>query len=195
MGCKLLPIYRREYKTHNLHHNRSLHSDLFIELLWRNASFTQVKAFMLKGKEMEISAVIFILGVIALISAVYINSKSDSTAFQDTLKKISFIEGKYKDLEKVLNSNITSVGNMNVRLESMLESNKKTVASCESVDKDIVSLHQYCAKLKDSEIDLREKLSKKRPIIKFDTPITFEVVQREVKTGQGVKALIKEKKK
>lgn len=148
---------------------------------------------MLKEKKaMTVTVIIFVIGVASMFTAVYITINSDSTAYKQTLEKISLIESAQKQQGDLINSNIGTIANTNVKLNAMLEANGKTVKSCESLDDDIKALHAYCSKLKEQQLELREKLANKRPIIKFDTPITFEVIQKSAQPkGRGTKALIK----
>lgn len=58
------------------------------------------------------------------------------------------------------------------------------------IDFDIDALNARSEKLKESQIELQDKLSRKRPVITLSQPIPVEVTK-----GSGVKALIKDTSK
>lgn len=142
-----------------------------------------------KGNEMMSLLFIFIACVVTMFAAIYIYNKTESTAFHETQKKIQEQAVKLKELEGLLSSNIGTVAVANTRVRSLEE---KMICFTEKVDKaesEVDHLQEHCAKLRESQISIKDMLSNKRPVIKVTTPIPVEVV------GKTDPTLIKKIKK
>lgn len=141
---------------------------------------------------MELTAsVVFVLGVLMMISAIWINSKKDSTAGDETLKKINAVQADNQYLKTLINSMQSSDSSMAervVRLEGELLHVKGDAVLCGT---ELNNLKERCDKLKDSQIGLQEKLSNKRPVIMVKEMPKSQVAIDLIQNGQGIDALLK----
>ena len=149
---------------------------------------------MNKGeKHMEnISAIVFILGAILLIGSVYIYSRSDYSAYTATLASINTCKADIKRIEGLINSNIQSVALNNTLVMSLETKVKEVKEDCKMNAYDTDALNARCEKLKESQIDLQDKLSKKRPILKLIQPVSVDIVEKQ---ESKVKSIIRESSK
>lgn len=141
----------------------------------------------LRGKEMDFGFIFFLLGVVCFLGMFYFYNKKEDGKYSKTLESVKAAEAKVRVLENLINSNIQTVALCNQRVtdvEKLIESVKET---CKTLDFDIDALNARSEKLKESQIELQDKLSRKRPVITLSQPLSVEVTK-----GSGVKELIKE---
>lgn len=134
---------------------------------------------------MFFSVMLAAFGITSLIAAMYIYSQSDETANAKMLKIVEAQDQRLKELDKLVTSNVESVGSNNMRVKALDEKVDKVFGICQGNEKLISGLEEYCSKLKGTQIELQDQLSKKSPVIKV------EIVD-EKKKGKGVRSLIKE---
>lgn len=126
-------------------------------------------------KNMQVVAVIFILGVLMIIGSVFIYSKAEDTAYDKLLAKYNENNAKIKELEGLLNSNISTAGSANVNAKDAKEQVEKKLAEFRS---ELDVFRDQCADTREKQIELRDALSKKRPQINIPTgPIVVEIVK------------------
>ena len=129
---------------------------------------------------------IFVACILAMFAAIWVYNKSEDTAFHDTKLRITELEmvldtneDKVKKLEELLNSNINTVASSNLKvmeLEKQVEALKNIVRRIEQKTGDEVSgLQEHCAKLREGQIGLQEKLSRKEQTTTIKGPIEVEV--------------------
>ncbi len=131
-----------------------------------------------KGKEMTSVILVFVACAILMFAAIYIYNNQESTAFHETQKKILEQAAEIKALDSLLTSNIGTVATLNTRVKSMEEKLVCYSGKIEKAERDVDHLQEHCAKLRESQIDIRNMLSSKRPVLKVTTPIPVDMVQR-----------------
>lgn len=144
----------------------------------------------LRGKEMDFGFIFFLLGVVCFLGMFYFYNKKEDGKYNQTLEIVKVAEAKVKSLEKLINGNIETVSLCNRRVtevEKLIDSVKDT---CKTLDFDIDALNARSEKLKETQIELQDKLSRKRPVITLSQPIPVEV-----KNGGGINSLIKQSSK
>lgn len=126
---------------------------------------------------MSVHGVVFIVGVIMIISAIFIYSKSEGTALHDVLEKYGAQQSEIKELRELLNKNIGSVAEANTKVNGFDQAIK---AGSDKIDKfkdEMDVFREQCLKLRGDQINMNEALSKKRPIVKLPTgPIQIEIL-------------------
>ena len=139
---------------------------------------------------MDVGIVIFILGFLMIVASIYVYSSKDHSAYQEVLETVTKQQAKIADLDKLISSNILSVGNCNVKCDEVEKKIEKLSESCKDNESSIVNLQVFCTKMKETQIDMQDKISNKRPVLKFMQPVPVEIVDKK---GRGVKALIRTK--
>lgn len=131
-----------------------------------------------KEDSMSVGAVMFIMGVLMIIASVWIYSKSEDTAFDKLLDKQNQQQGKIKELEELINSNISTVAKSNLRVQDVETSNKETVAKVDKFREELDVFRDQCADTREKQAHLRDALSTKRPIVnlKPSGPIQIEIM-------------------
>jgi len=126
-----------------------------------------------KGNEMEMIFSVFIVCVFMMFGAMWIYSKKENTAYHQTLSLVNALQTKIKAQEDLLNSNISTVAGWTKRIKDYEDQvvNFKGVVSKgqEEIDK----LQDHCAKLRESQIQTKDMVSGKRPVVKVVLPIEF----------------------
>lgn len=125
----------------------------------------------------------FVLFCVAVIAAVCIIKLYDEHFYgkrAEVFKIAKAAETKVLELEKLLNSNIMTVGKCNMAVEEVKKDLFCLTGKIDKTDEQLDNLQDHCAKLRESQIDLREILSKKRPIHRHD-PIVISVQSGKVK--------------
>lgn len=143
---------------------------------------------------LSITIILFLFGAGALMASVFVYSKHDDTAFTQTLMTIKTLQGRVNELEKLLQSNIQTVGSCNIKCDSVIKMVETVSKNCEDLHNETGDLQAMCLKLKEKDMELQEKISSKRPIIKFPEAVPVQLVPGRA-LGKGVKSLIKENKK
>lgn len=160
---------------------------------------------------MSVSAVIFILGVLMIIGSVWIYSKSEDTAYDKLLSKYNETSAKLKELEGLVNSNISTAGSANINAKDAKTQVETKLAEFRT---ELDVFRDQCADTREKQIQLRDALSRKRPQINIPTgPIVFEIHETRPRTqpaggtattkpdpkkkplGRGVKSVLGEQSK
>lgn len=129
----------------------------------------------------------FILGVVVC----YFGLTYKEGHSTDYLKRlIDNQETRIIVLQKQYKSNNEKQDSMKLEMEEIRKKSMVHSFDCEKLSEEIDGLSEYCEKIKLSQIDLQDKLSNKRPVLKVSTPIPVQIVE-EKKTGKGVESLIK----
>lgn len=145
----------------------------------------------MKERYEMISITLFVLAVCMLIGAIFIYSQKEDSAYSDTLHQINKVNAEVNSLKTLVNSNIESVGKLNVKLESVLSLTKDLNIDCDNLDNSLGELKSQCIKLREEQFTLREKLSAKKSVIQLPQGFTVELINKNNDKGKGVKALIK----
>lgn len=125
---------------------------------------------------MSIVFTIFITGCILMIASIYIYSKCEDTAYKDTIEKVNFVIGENKRLEKIINGNITTVANNNLRTDNLVKQFEVIVKECETLDHQIGELKAFCQKLKEAQLSADKTSS-----VNFQNPLVVQVVETQAK--------------
>lgn len=129
-------------------------------------------------KNMEkVALAIFVVGTIMIIGSIWIYSKKDESAYQATLKIVNDNKAEISSVKALVNANIETIGKTNLRITELSEMFHKNLELCKDNDDSIKNLQVYCVKLKESQLENQEKISKLRPVIKVElveTPKTID---------------------
>jgi hypothetical protein len=125
----------------------------------------------------------FVLFCVAVIAAVCIIKLYDEHFYgkkSEVYSRVAKMEATVREFDRLLNSNIATVGKCNQNVEEVKKDMFCLTGKVDKTDEQLDNLQEHCAKLRDSQIDLRELLSKKRPIHRHD-PIVISVHSGKVK--------------
>lgn len=139
--------------------------------------FKKIEATKSKGDPMSSVLLFFLAGVVCLFAAVWIYSKSEDTAYHKVLETYNRLVGEYntvKTANEVLTKSNEELTSRIVTLTGQIEAQSAQMAE---VVKDCEAAQSHCAKLRESMIDLQDKVSKKSPVHKFEGPILVEIVK------------------
>lgn len=147
---------------------------------------------MTRGISMTTILIIFVACIILFAATLYLNEERNKSDYTLVMSQLNTMRVTNKALDERLTANIQTIGNNNIKTRELAQ-------EVETLSKEIDSLQVYCAKMKDSQVDLQDQLSKKRPVHvhKHTGMIPIEVYTPSVKAtptkGKGVEALIKKK--
>ena len=147
-----------------------------------------------KGAEMESLIFIFIACIVAMFAAIYVYNKKEDTAYAETVSKLTQVSAELKKAQDSLNEQRTLVVNQNLKLKEFED--KITCASDElkKFKVEIDQLQEHCARLREQQIELKDKLASKRPVINISTPIPVSITptQADPKLMKKLKTQLKE---
>jgi hypothetical protein len=140
--------------------------------------------------KMAVFVACFVLSVLFFGAGLYFFQNQESTAFHKTLALIDKVGVEIKSVETLVTSNISTVGNANVRI-GLLEDSVKKMRDELDVFRDQV------ADTREKQIKLRDALSRKRPQLTFSSPVPVELINNAklktpVKEVKKLKEQIKE---
>lgn len=139
-----------------------------------------------RGKEMDFEFGFFLAGVVCFFGMFYFYNKKEDGKYARALTRVEELNKTIKTLEGLINSNIQTVALCNSRVSGVEASIIAVKKECEGNAFDIDALGARSEKLKEAQIELQDKLSKKRPVIQLSQPVSVDVVN-----GGGIKSLIK----
>jgi septal ring factor EnvC (AmiA/AmiB activator) len=128
-----------------------------------------------KGAEMESLIFIFIACIVAMFAAVYVYSKKEDTAYHETKVELLKVQATLKSAQDSLNQQRTLVVNQNLKIKEFEE---KLVCASDELKKfkvEIDNLQEHCARIREQQIQLKDQLANKRPVLKVTTPIPVQI--------------------
>jgi chromosome segregation ATPase len=128
-----------------------------------------------KGDEMTSLVFIFVACIAAMFAAIYVYNKKEDTAYSEVLSKLSQVKVELKSAQDSLNDQRTLVANQNLKLKEFEE--KLTCASDElkKFKVEVDNLQEHCARVREQQIELKNQLANKRPVLKVTTPIPVQI--------------------
>lgn len=153
---------------------------------------------MKKGGEMVVVIMVFTTCVLAMFAAIWVYNKSEDTAFHETKDKITVLESQLTDLrlklkssEDLLSSNINTVASTNLKIKDMEEKvlvctslfQSNTKKTSESVE----MLQEHCAKLREGQVTLQERLSAKDQKINIDLNLSKPALKKALPLKKKLK--------
>lgn len=124
-----------------------------------------------KGKEMQMIILIYVACALTMFGAIYIYSKKEDTAFSETLNKYQSLQVELKSATDSINAQRTTIMLQADKIKKFEETIDKF---CEEIKKqkiEIDNLQEHCAKIREQQIELKDKVSSKRPVLKLNQPI------------------------
>jgi len=143
-----------------------------------------------KGDEMSVVIFVFIACIVAMFGAIWIYNKSEDTAYASTVKKLQSVEADLKQ------ANTQWESAKNIALQQGLkitELESKVTCAQDELKKfkvEIDNLQDHCARIREQQIQLKDQLANKRPVLKVQQPIPVQVV--DPKLMNKVKKQMKE---
>lgn len=129
-----------------------------------------------EGGFMSVSAIVFLVGLGLCVVALLIYMKAEDTPFHKTLEKINAVSGDVKELktmienqDKAIKEQSTKIQQAEWELAQMKVINTETSKECDATQ-------DHCAKLREGQIELRDMISKRRPVTKIQGPIQIEIL-------------------
>ena len=115
---------------------------------------------------------------------------AETNDYNSFVIKANIFESRIRSLEGQLKEASAMEKSTTDLVKSLSEKNSDN-------EKEIAYLQDHCAKIRDSQISLRESLSSKRPIVKFSQPVPVNIVlnkgnSADAKLVKKVKSQIKE---
>lgn len=135
---------------------------------------------------------IFVASVIVLAIAVFIYNRAERNASAQVAAQIKTFLAKLKEIDDRTTGNTSTVVSAKTQLDLFIKIFEKEMSSYQS---EIAVFRDQLAETREKQMQLREDLSRKRPIVKFSGPIPVEIHNNPTppKKGKGVGALIKGK--
>jgi len=127
---------------------------------------------------------VFIIALVLALLLFFHNTTTTNSSSKHDAEKAKdsafACELKYNDMHRLVNSNIQSVGECNIKIRSLISMVESLNKLCHDVSAThSTNAHKYI-ELYDKQMQLQDKLSNKRPVITI---------------GKGIEALIKESSK
>jgi hypothetical protein len=118
----------------------------------------------MKGNKMAESALIAALFGSVAIYIIYKYYQNEVMEYNQVANTTTMVQVRVKALEK--------------RLEDLDGLSKKVFDRVAELETDVTEVQDHCAKIRDAQISLRDKLSRKRPIIELRQPVPVEITHK-----------------
>lgn len=155
-------------------------------------------------KMFEVSVGLLCLAFLLVVIALIVYFKADDTYGHQSLEKLNKYIADQKEKDKSLDTLLLSnAGNSNAIEHISKETEKKLKEMYERIEKQDDRLDVFeaqCADTREKQIQLRDDLSKKRPVVQMKGVLPVEIymnntpedAKRKSGLGKGVKSLFKE---
>ena len=131
-----------------------------------------------RGNEMEMIIFVFVACIMTMFAAIWVYNKKDDSAYALVNRELLVVKHQLKEISFEISQNLKQ---------------KETITCfAEKLDKlgeDVDNVQEHCAKLRESQMLLREQLSNKRPITRFQGPIQVEFIQSAKSNAKKIKEL------
>ena len=130
-----------------------------------------------KEEKVSVGAIMFLLGVVMIIASILIYSKAEDNSFSTLLNKQNEQSGKLRELENLLNSNISTIAANNLRVQDCEKSNTAMKTELERMRIELDVFRDQVGDTREKQIHLRDALSRRTSNIKLPTgPIQIEIM-------------------
>ena len=127
---------------------------------------------------MEMIIFVFVACIMTMFAAIWVYNKKDDSAYALVNRELLVVKHQLKEISFEISQNLKQ---------------KETITCfAEKLDKlgeDVDNVQEHCAKLRESQMLLREQLSNKRPITRFQGPIQVEFIQSAKSNAKKIKEL------
>ena len=131
-----------------------------------------------RGNEMEMIIFVFVACIMTMFAAIWVYNKKDDSAYALVNRELQVVKHQLKEISFEISQNLKQ---------------KETITCfAEKLDKlgeDVDNVQEHCAKLRESQMLLREQLSNKRPLTRFQGPIQVEFIQSAKSNAKKIKEL------
>ena len=141
----------------------------------------------LRGSSMTVYVVFAVVCVATLLGSLWVYNKREDTVYDNTWSEIHKANSNYAESKMKFDESVRTMQAAQARIESLEKMVEHMNKNCNAVHAENTATMKKCADLELKQIELQDKLSRKRPVITLSQPIAVEVTK-----GSGVKALIKE---
>lgn len=137
---------------------------------------------------------IFVACIVVMFATVWVYNKKEDTAFHETLNKLTQTQVELKKVQEELSSHRTVVMNQNVKIKEFEDKVQCAHDELKKFKVEIDNLQEHCAKIREQQIQLKDQLANKRPVLKVTTPIPVQVVGSQTTQKADPKLINKIKK-
>lgn len=130
-----------------------------------------------KGDEMTPILLIFAVCIITMLAAVWVYNKKEATAFHQTLEQVNLLRGEFKQAQE----DLKELKEFSELQESLINAQADEISCLIDAGEKLESI---CRNLKEKQMELQELLSKKRPVIKIESPIPVQIVPQTLQKKQ-----------
>lgn len=139
---------------------------------------------------MEILIAVFVTCICIMVGAIYLYNRSENTAFHDVLKQLKVYKSE-RDVDRVeINSLKGKIDFRDKIIKELSEKISCVESKLKDIKVDVDDVQDHCAKVREQQMQLRDQLSNKRPVIKMASPLSIQIVDQ--KTVNQIKKQLKE---
>ena len=120
--------------------------------------------------------ILFLIGIVSLIGAVFVYSKSEDTAYHKILERYNHLVGEYNGTKSANEALIKANETLTKEVIGLKDQITTQAKQLDEVVKDCQAAQDHCARLRSSMIQLQDKVSRRRPVMKLEGPIQLEII-------------------
>ena len=137
---------------------------------------------------MDVGVVIFILGFLMIVASIYVYSSKDQSAYQDVLETMKHQSARIGTLENTASGFVLSADAYKIKYDELDKKISALTDTCKENENALQNMQVFCTRMRETQTEMQDKISNKRPVVKFTQPMQVEIVEKK---GKGVKALIR----
>ena len=143
-----------------------------------------------KGGTLEILIAVFVTCICIMVGAIYLYNRSENTAFHDLLGQYKSAKGEIDLLKTEIKALKDVVEFRDKKMKEVMDKVACVEGKLVEFKVDVDDVQDHCAKVREQQMQLRDQLSNKRPVIKMASPLSIQIVDQ--KTVNQIKKQLKE---
>lgn len=143
-----------------------------------------------KGGTLEILAAVFVTCIFIMVGSIYLYNRSENTAFHDLLGQYKIAKAERDADRAEVKSLKESIDLRDKKIKELSEKISCVESKLKDIKVDVDDVQEHCSKVREQQMQLRDQLSNKRPVIKMASPLSIQIVDQ--KTVNQIKKQLKE---
>lgn len=135
---------------------------------------------------MEILAAVFVTCIFIMVGSIYLYNRSENTAFHELLGQYKAAKGENDILKTRVKSLEEAFEFRDKKMKEVMDRLACAEGKITDFKVDVDAVQDHCAKIREQQINLKEQLSNKRPVLRLEGPVPVQVVDKIKRQLKGL---------
>ena len=135
---------------------------------------------------MEILAAVFVTCIFIMVGSIYLYNRSENTAFHELLGQYKVAKGENDILKTRVKSLEEAFEFRDKKMKEVMDRLSCAEGKITEFKVDVDAVQDHCAKIREQQINLKEQLSNKRPVLRLEGPVPVQVVDKIKRQLKGL---------